>query len=98
MKKAFAYWQHVHAIAVETTSNNVGAGWEGFTQCTRWFEAAFSDAARTRTGASLVLAAPDESLAPPQQADAGGAVKAASKKRTVDVVDSSGNVVSSVKQ
>jgi phasin family protein len=104
LKKTLAYWQHFHAIAVETASNNVGAGWEGFTQCSRWFEAALSDAARTRAGAPLVLTAPDESLPLSTQADAGGAVgmagvtKAGGKKRSVDIVDSSGNVVSSVKQ
>jgi phasin family protein len=97
-KKALAYWQHVHAIAIETTSNNVGAGWEGFTQCTRWFEAALSEAARTRADAPLVLAAPDETLPVPAQADGAGVTKASGKKRSVDIVDSSGNVVSSVKQ
>jgi len=96
--KAMAYWQHVQAIAVETTSNNVGAGWEGFSQCTRWFESALSEAARTRTNPPLVLAAPDESLPVSTQADGAGMTKPSGKKRSVDIVDSSGNVVSSVKQ
>lgn len=98
LKKAFAYWQHVHAIAVETTSNNLGAGWEGFTQYTRWFTSALWDTTRTRAGAPLVLAAPDGSLPESMQADGAGSAKASGKKRSVDIVDAAGNVVSSVKQ
>jgi phasin family protein len=98
MKKAFAYWQHVHTIAIETTSNNVGAGWEGFSRCTGWFSSALSDAGRTRGGAPLVLASPDESLPIPTQTDGMGVAKAGGKKRSVDIVDSAGHIVSSVKQ
>jgi len=96
--KTLAYWQHVNTIAIETAANNAGAGWEGFTECTRWFTSALSDAAHTRTGGSLVLSAPDANL--PTVADdlASEPAKTGGKRRSVDIVDSSGNVVSSTKQ
>ncbi len=60
--KTLAYWQHVNTIAAETTANNAGAGWEGFTECTRWVATALSDAAHTGTGGPFVLPASDANL------------------------------------
>lgn len=96
--KTLAYWQHVNAIAVETAANNAGAGWEGFTECTRWFTSALSDAGQTRTGGPLVLSAPDANLPVPAENATPEPTKAGGKKRSVEIVDSSGNVVSSTKQ
>lgn len=97
-KKVLAYWQHVHSIAIETASNNVGAGWEGFTEWSRWFTWAPVSSTRTRLGASLVLSAQDAGLPVPVAADVPEAAKPGGKKRSVDIVDSAGHVVSSVKQ
>lgn len=97
-KKALAYWQHVHSIAIETASNNAGAGWEGLTECTGWFSSVFGRAVRTRATGPLVLSGPDAELPIPVAASAPESTKTSGKKRSVDIVDSAGNVVSSVKQ
>ncbi|PMS23097.1 hypothetical protein C0Z18_02455 [Trinickia dabaoshanensis] len=98
-KKTVAYWQHLSAIATETAANNAGASWEGLSACTTWLASAYSEAVRSRTEGALVLASPDAALPVPvdEPALAAGA-KAGGKKRSVDIVDSSGHVVSSVKQ
>ncbi|MGG1946288.1 phasin family protein [Trinickia sp. NRRL B-1857] len=97
-KKALAYWQHLSAIASETAANNAGASWEGLSACTNWFASTYSEVARSRTGGTLVLASPDESLPVPAEEQAAMTAKGAAKKRSVEIVDGSGNVVSSVKQ
>jgi phasin family protein len=96
-KKVLAYWQHWSAIATETASNNAGAGWEGITAYTDWFAAAFADT-RSRTGSALVLPSPGANLPMPTDDAARATAKTSVKKRSVDIVDGSGNVVSSVKQ
>lgn len=107
-KKTLAYWQHVNEIAVETATQNAGASWEGFRACTQWLAAAVSDAARARARPSLLLAASDaassvsaaiESATESATESASSATaKPGGKKRSVDIVDGAGNVVSSVKQ
>ncbi|HVW49862.1 MAG TPA: phasin family protein [Trinickia sp.] len=98
LKKTLAYWQRVNAIAFETAANNAGAGWEGFTECTHWWSAALADAGRTRAGRPLVLCSPAANLPVSTGSDSVETPKTGGKRRTVDIVDSSGNVVSSVKQ
>jgi len=98
LKKTLAYWQHVNAIAVETAANNAGAGWEGFTECTQWWSAALADAGRTRAGGPRVLSSPDANVPVSTGSDSAETPKTGGKKRSVDIVDSAGNVVSSVKQ
>lgn len=97
-KKSLAYWQHLSAIATETASNNAGAGWEGFSACTQWLTSAYSDLARSPEGGSLVLTSPDANLPVPSGPDVEVPAKVSAKKRSVDIVDGLGNVVSSVKQ
>jgi len=102
-KKALAYWQHLSAIATETASNNAGASWEGLTACTGWLASAYSEAARAREGGALVLASPDASLpvpvpVPDDDTGLAASAKTSGKKRSIDIVDDSGNVVSSVKR
>lgn len=97
-KKTLAYWQHVNEIATETAANNAGAGWEGLTACTDWLAQAYATASHSRTGRPLVLASPEENLPVEVEGKTQAAAKAAGKKRSVDIVDGSGNVVSSVKQ
>ena len=95
-KKTLAYWQHVNEIAVETATQNAGAGWEGFRECTQWLASAVSDAARARpSGPSLLLAASGSAEG---ETSLSTASKPGGKKRAVEIVDGSGNVVSSVKQ
>lgn len=97
-KKTLSYWQHLGEIATETVANNAGAGWEGWKACTQWFASTYSDAARSREGGSLVLTSPDANLPVPAGPDVEVPAKVSSKKRSVvDIVDDSGNVVSSVK-
>ena len=96
VKKALAYWQHLSSIATETVANNAGAGWEGITAYTNWFAAAYGEA-RTRASAPLVLASPDANVPMPVDDSAPASARAGGKKRSVDIVDGSGNVVSSVK-
>lgn len=97
-KKSLSYWQHLSAIASETVSNNAGAGWEGFSACTQWLASTYSDIASSRQGGSLVLASPDVNLPVPAGPDVEVPAKVSAKKRTVDIVDGAGHVVSSVKQ
>jgi phasin family protein len=98
-KKTLAYWQHLSAIATETAANNAGASWEGLSACTNWLASAYSEAAQSRTGGPLVLASPDETLpVPVEEPSLAASGKASGKKRSIDIVDDSGNVVSSVKQ
>jgi phasin family protein len=97
-KKTLAYWQHVGEIATETAANNAGAGWEGLTACTDWLARAYSEVAHSRTGGPLVLASPEENLPVEVEGQTQAATRASGKKRAVDIVDGSGNVVSSVKQ
>lgn len=96
-KKVLAYWQHLNVIATETASNNAGAGWEGITAYTDWLASAYADT-RRQTGVALVLASPDADLPAPLDESLQTSAKATGKKRPVDIVDGSGNVVSSVKQ
>ena len=95
--KALAYWQHLNAIATETASNNAGAGWEGITACANWFASAYADTRRQAAG-PLVLASPDANLPTPVGEPVQSNTKTSVRKRSVDIVDGSGNVVSSVKQ
>ena len=98
-KKTLAYWQHLSAIAAETVANNAGASWEGLTACTGWLASAYSEAARSPAGGALVLTSPDASLpVPVEETGLAASTKAGGKKRSIDIVDDSGNVVSSVKQ
>ncbi|MGN6315467.1 phasin family protein [Trinickia sp.] len=103
-KKAFAYWQHVNEIAVETATQNAGAGLEGFRECARWLASAKADGAGSPLGESFLLTAAGAGASAAGDVDAGReaeshmATKAGGKKRSVDIVDGSGNVVSSVKQ
>lgn len=96
-KKALAYWQHLNAIATETASNNAGAGWEGMTAYTDWVASAYAET-RRQAGGPLVLASPDANLPAPVDEPGETNTKTSGKKRSVDIVDGSGNVVSSVKQ
>ncbi len=98
LKKTLAYWQHLNAIATETVSNNAGASWESLSACTRWLTSTYSDVARSREGGSLVLTSPDASLPVPAAPDVDVPAKVSGKKRTVEIVDGMGNVVSSGKQ
>ena len=96
-KKVLAYWGHVANIATETTVHNVGASLETATECAQWTAALFADAAdRSRSPTSLVLASPEATL--PVVPDDGTSPRGSSKKRAVEIVDGSGNVVSSTKQ
>ena len=97
-KKTLAYWQHLSEIATETVANNTGAGWEGFSACTRWLASAYSDVVRSREGGPLVLASPEENLPVPADPDVEVPAKVSAKKRSVEIVDGAGNVVSSVKR
>ncbi len=97
LKKVLAYWQHWSTIATETAANNAGAGWEGITAYSDWFAAAYADT-RSRTGRALVLPSPDANLPVPLDESSQATAKTSVKKRSVDIVDGSGNVVSSVKQ
>jgi phasin family protein len=97
-KKTLAYWQHVNEIATEKAANNAGAGWEGLTACTDWLARAYTTASHSRTGGPLVLASPEENLPVEVEGQTQALTKAGGKKRSVDIVDGSGNVVSSVKQ
>ena len=103
-KKTLAYWQHVNEITVETATQNAGAGWEGFRECTQWFAQAVSESARPPVRPSLLLSPSDAMSSIPAAGES--AIESASsatgkpggKKRSVDIVDGAGNVVSSVKQ
>lgn len=104
LKKSLAYWQHVNEIAVETATQNAGAGWEGFRECAQWLGAAGGEAARTRPRESLLLSASgagvSASAGAASQNDAEMSLSARSggKRRAADIADGAGNVVSSVKQ
>lgn len=103
-KKTLAYWQHVNEIAVETATQNAGAGLEGFRECARWLASARAKGAGSPLGESLLLTASGAQASAESDTDAGSeagvtlATKAGGKKRSVDIVDGSGNVVLSVKQ
>jgi len=103
-KKTFAYWQHVNEIAVETATQNAGAGLEGFRECARWLASARADGAGSPLGESFLLTAAGAGGSAAGETQAGSetglaaATQAGGKKRSVDIVDGSGNVVSSVKQ
>lgn len=73
------------------------AGWEGITAYTEWLASAYADT-RGQAGGPLVLASPDANLPAPVDEPTQTNTKTSGKKRSVDIVDGSGNVVSSVKQ
>lgn len=96
-KKMLAYWGHVNNIATETTVHHVGASLETANECAQWAATLFADAAdRSRSQTSLVLASPEATL--PVPVDDAASARGSSKKRAVEIVDGSGNVVSSTKQ
>lgn len=100
-KKTLAYWQHVNEITAETTIQNAGASLEGVRQCAQWLASSVSDAARTGAGQSRGRTNPETGLLVSSVETANDAkawvAKVSGKKRSVDIVDGSGNVVSSVK-
>lgn len=104
LKKALAYWHDASNIAIETVADSVGYGWCTFNDYSRWAVSLIDNAAETASKAGATSLVPSEPDATPavvedEKASESGASngEAEGKRRSGNLVDSSGKPVESSK-